>query len=41
MREFKDIKKISQASYEDLKEKINARGAKAVYNFFNPNIQVT
>ena len=41
MREFKDIKKISQASYEDLKEKINARGAKAVYNFFNPNIQIT
>ena len=41
MREFKDIKKISQASYGDLKEKINARGAKAVYNFFNPNIQVT
>ncbi len=40
MREFKDIKKISQASYEDLKEKINARGAKAVYNFFNPNVQI-
>lgn len=39
MREFKDIKKISQASFEQLKEKIHTRAAKAVYNFFNPNIQ--
>lgn len=41
MHEFKDVKKISQASYEQLKEKTNARTAKAVYNFFNPNIQIT
>ena len=40
MREFKDVKKISQASYEQLKEKINTRAAKAVYNFFNPNVQI-
>lgn len=40
MREFKDVKKISQASFEQLKEKIHTRAAKAVYNFFNPNVQV-
>ncbi len=40
MREFKDVKKISQASYEQLKEKIHTRAAKAVYNFFNPNVQI-
>ena len=40
MKEFKDVKKISQASFEQLKEKIHTRAAKAVYNFFNPNVQV-
>lgn len=40
MKEFKDIKKISQASYEELCEKIPKRSAKAVYNFFNPNVQI-
>ncbi len=40
IKEFKDVKKISQASYEQLKEKVNARAAKAVYNFFNPNVQI-
>ena len=40
MHEFKDVKKISQASYEQLKEKIHTRAAKAVYNFFNPNVQI-
>lgn len=40
MREFKDVKKISQASFEQLKEKIHTRAAKAVYNFFNPNVQI-
>ena len=40
MKEFKDIKKISQATYEQLCEKIPKRTAKAVYNFFNPNVQV-
>lgn len=34
MKEFKDIKKISQASYEQLCEKIPKRAAKAVYNYF-------
>lgn len=40
IKEFKDIKHISQASYEQLCEKVNKRCAKAVYNFFNPNIQI-
>ena len=40
MNEFKDVKKISQASYEQLCEKIPKRSAKAVYNFFNPNVQI-
>ncbi len=40
MKEFKDVKKISQASYEELCEKIPKRSAKAVYNFFNPNVQI-
>lgn len=40
MREFKDVKKLSQASFEQLKEKIHTRAAKAVYNFFNPNVQI-
>lgn len=40
MREFKDVKKISQASFEQLKEKIHTRAAKAVYNFFNPNVPI-
>lgn len=40
MKEFKDVKKISKASYEELCEKIPKRSAKAVYNFFNPNVQI-
>lgn len=40
MNEFKDVKKISKASYEELCEKIPKRSAKAVYNFFNPNVQI-
>lgn len=40
MKEFKDVKKISQASYEELCAKIPKRSAKAVYNFFNPNVQI-
>lgn len=40
MKEFKDVKKISKASYEELCEKIQKRSAKAVYNFFNPNVQI-
>ena len=40
MKEFKDVKKISKASYEQLCEKIPKRSAKAVYNFFNPNVQI-
>ena len=40
MKEFKDVKKISRASYEELCEKIPKRSAKAVYNFFNPNVQI-
>lgn len=40
LKEFKDIKRISQASYEQLCEKIHKRAAKAVYNFFNPNVQI-
>lgn len=40
MNEFKDVKKISKASYEQLCEKIPKRSAKAVYNFFNPNVQI-
>lgn len=40
MKEFKDINHISKASYEELCEKISKRAAKAVYNFFNPNVQV-
>lgn len=40
VREFKDVKKISQASFEQLKEKIHTRAAKAVYNFFNPNVPI-
>lgn len=40
IKEFKDIKHISQASYEQLCEKVNKRCAKAVHNFFNPNIQI-
>ncbi len=40
IKEFKDIKHISQAGYEQLCEAVNKRAAKAVYNFFNPNIQI-
>ena len=40
IREFKDIKKISQADFETLCTVIPKRAAKAVYNFFNPNVQV-
>lgn len=40
MKEFKDVKKISKASYEELCEKIPKRSAKAIYNFFNPNVQI-
>ena len=40
IKEFKDIKKISQADFETLCEKIHKRAAKAVYNFFNPNVQI-
>lgn len=40
MKEFKDVKKISKASYEELCEKIPKRSAKAVYNCFNPNVQI-
>lgn len=40
MKEFKDVKKISKASYKELCEKIPKRSAKAVYNFFNPNVQI-
>lgn len=40
MKEFKYVKKISKASYEELCEKIPKRSAKAVYNFFNPNVQI-
>lgn len=40
MQKFKDINKISKASYEDLCDVIHKRAAKAVYNFFNPNVQI-
>lgn len=40
MKEFKDVRRISQASFEDLCEKLPKRTAKAIYNFFNPNIQI-
>ena len=33
------INKISKADLEELKEVIHIRAAKAVYNFFNPNVQ--
>ena len=36
---FKDISKISKAEYEELSQVIHKRAAKAVYNFFNPNVQ--
>lgn len=41
MKKFKDINKISKASFEDLCEVIHKRAAKCVYNFFNPNVQIT
>lgn len=40
MREFKDVTKISQASFKELCAAINKRAAKVVYNFFNPNVQI-
>ena len=40
IKKFKNISKISKADVEDLKEVVNTRAAKAVYNFFNPNIQI-
>ena len=40
MNEFKDITKISKAEYETLCNVIPKRAAKAVYNFFNPNVQI-
>ena len=39
MKEYKDIKKISSLEYEELCKKIPKRSAKAVYDFFNPNIK--
>lgn len=35
IKEFKDVKKISKASVEELNEKIHKRAAKIVYTFFN------
>ena len=40
IKKFKNISKISKADVEDLKEVVHTRAAKAVYNFFNPNIQI-
>ena len=40
IKKFKNISKISKADIEDLKEVVHTRAAKAVYNFFNPNIQI-
>lgn len=40
MQEYKDISKISKADYEALCKVIPKRSAKAVYNFFNPNVQI-
>lgn len=40
IKEFKDINKISKASFEELSQVLHKRAAKAVYNFFNPNIQI-
>lgn len=40
IKKFKDINKISKADVDELKEVIHTRAAKAVYNFFNPNVQV-
>ena len=39
LQKFKNINKISKADLEELKEVIHTRAAKAVYNFFNPNVQ--
>ena len=39
IKKFKNISKISKADIEDLKEVVHTRAAKAVYNFFNQNIQ--
>lgn len=39
LKEFKTIKRISQATLQQLKEKIQTRGAKVVYNFFNKAVQ--
>lgn len=36
---FKDISRISKAEYDELSQVIHKRAAKAVYNFFNPNVQ--
>ena len=40
MKEYKDISKISRADYEALCKIVPKRTAKAVYNFFNPNVQI-
>jgi excinuclease ABC subunit C len=38
LKEFKNIKNISQASVKQLSEKIPKRTAKIVYDFFNPGV---
>ncbi len=40
IQKFKDISKISKADYDDLSQVIHKRAAKAVYNFFNSNINI-
>ena len=40
IQKFKDVNKISKASFEELKEVVHTRAAKAVYNFFNPIVQI-
>lgn len=41
MQKFKTAEKISKASFEDLSEIVSKRTAKIVYNFFNPNVQIS